>query len=32
MTPGEMESVVLKADVVAKMHGEVTVEAEEEQA
>ena len=32
MTPGEMESVVLKADVVAKMHGKVTVEAEEEKA
>ena len=30
MTPGEMESVVLKADIVAKMRGEVTVEAEEE--
>ncbi|MBQ8858864.1 MAG: FAD-dependent oxidoreductase, partial [Clostridia bacterium] len=32
MTPGEMESIVLKADVVAKMHGEVTVETEEEKA
>ncbi len=30
MTPGEMESVLLKADIVARMSGAVTVEATEE--
>ena len=30
MTPGEMESVLLKADIVARMQGAVTVEATEE--
>ena len=30
MTPGEMESVLLKADVVSRMQGAVTVEAVEE--